>query len=91
MLDPSNRTAGRGLLLFAALMLGLSLYLGATEGLRAARWLPAAFWLAIAVLMACYGALLLGLLARAPRLLLIVGLGAGLAAFWLALRLAAGG
>ncbi len=81
MFDPSRRTTGRGLLLFAAIMLGLGLLLGITR--RA--WQDAVLWLAIAVFMACYGVIMLGALPRLHRLLLIVGLLAGGVALWLAL------
>jgi hypothetical protein len=81
MFDPSRRTTGRGLLLFAAIMLGLGLVLGVTQQ----AWQDAALWLAIAVFMACYGIIMLGVLQRLHRLLLIVGLLAGGTALWLAL------
>jgi hypothetical protein len=81
MLNPNDRTTGRGLLLFAALMLGLGLFAGAVRG----AWRDAGLWLALAVFMACYGALLLDRLPQLRRLLLAVGLVAGALAFGLAL------
>jgi hypothetical protein len=82
MFDPTPSTTGRGLLLFAALMLGLALFLGIVRQ----DWSNAGLWGAIAVFMACYGALTLDALPRLQRLLLIVGLLAGGVALWLALR-----
>lgn len=81
MFDPSRRTTGRGLLLFAIIMLGLAIFLG----VRQQAWQDAALWLAISIFMACYGIIMLGTLQRLHRLLLIIGLLAGGAALWLAL------
>ncbi len=81
MFDPSRRTTGRGLLLFAIIMLGLGIFLGITQQ----AWRDAALWIAISIFMACYGIIMLGALQRLHRLLLIIGLLAGGAALWLAL------
>lgn len=91
MLNPSNPTLGRGLLLFAALLLGLSGYLAAVEGLPFGRWQDAAMWLAVAVFMACYGLITLGALARWHRSLLLLGFAAGAVAFVIAVQLASRG
>ena len=87
MFDPSNPGMGRGMLLFAAIALGLALVVGFGQQ----SWRGAAFWLALAIFAACYGALLLGVLPRFQRLFLIVGLAAGGVAFWLALQASLGG
>lgn len=89
MLNPSNPTLGRGLLLFAALLLGLSGYLAAVEGLPFGRWHDAGMWLAVAIFMACYGLITLGALERWHRLLLLLGFVAGGVAFSFAVQLAA--
>lgn len=91
MLRPSDRTLGRGLLLFAALMLGLSVYLGVVQGLRLGRWQDALLWLAVAIFMACHGLITLGALPRWQRLLLVVGLVAGVVALLIAVQLASVG
>lgn len=88
MLNPSNPTLGRGLLLFAALLLGLSGYLAAVEWLPFGRWHDAVMWLAVAIFMACYGLITLGALERWHRLLLLIGFAAGAAAFGIAVQLA---
>ena len=80
MFDPSRRTTGRGLLIFAVIMLGFGLVLGIAEQ----AWREAALWLSIAVFMACYGLIMLGVPERFHRLFLVLGLLAGAAALWLA-------
>jgi hypothetical protein len=72
------------MLLFAALMLGLAIFLG----LGRQAWREAIFWLAIAVFMACYGTLTLNTLPALHRLVLLLGLAAGMVAFGLALQVA---
>ena len=87
MLNPSDPTTGRGLLLFAGLMLGFGLFVGVTQQ----AWWDAAFWLSLAGFMACYGALMLDLLPRLQRLMLVLGLASGGLAVLLALRMTIGG
>lgn len=87
-MNPSNQALGRGLLLFAALMLGLSGYLAVAQGLPLGRWLDTAMWLAVSILSACYGLITLGALARWHRPLLLLGCIAGAAALWIAVQLA---
>ncbi len=83
MLNPSNPTTGRGLLLFAGLMLGFGLFVGVGQH----AWWDAAFWLSLAGFMACYGALMLDVLPQLQRLLLVLGLASGGLALVLALRM----
>lgn len=80
MFDPSSRGTGRGLLLFAVLMLGLSGFLALRE-----MWRDAALWLAAAIFAACYGAVQLDLVPRLRTVWLVLGLAAGGAAFLIAL------
>lgn len=87
MFDPSNPAMGRGMLLFAAIALGLSIAVGFGQQ----SWRDALFWLALAIFSGCYGAITLDALPRLHRLLLIVGLGAGGVVFWLALQASLGG
>jgi hypothetical protein len=81
ILDPSRNTTGRGLLLFAVLMLGLGLFVGLVRQ----AWQDAALWLAAAIFMACYGTIMLGALPQLHRLLLVIGLITGVIAIGLAL------
>lgn len=90
-MNPSNQTLGRGLLLFAALMLGLSGYLGMVQGARLGQWRDAGLWLAVAIFMACHGLITLGVWARWQRLLLLLGFASGAAALWIAVQLASQG
>jgi len=80
MFDPLDRTTGRGLLLFAGLLVGLSAFLIVQR-----LWNDAALWLAAAIFLACYGMVQLDLLPRWRKLWLVLGLGAGAATFVIAL------
>lgn len=77
---------GRGMLLFAAIALGLSI----TMGVRQQAWRDVAFWLALAIFTGCYGAITLNALPRLQRLFLILGLAAGGVVFSLALQASLG-
>ncbi|GAC1357371.1 MAG: hypothetical protein NVSMB42_16410 [Herpetosiphon sp.] len=79
MHGPSTPALGRGMLLFGALMLGLALYLVWTH-----QWLNAGLWLTVAVFSGCYGAIVSLPHRRWDKLLLLVGLLAGVIAFCLA-------
>jgi hypothetical protein len=84
MLNPSDPTVGRGLVLFAAIMFAFSIFL-ATRG----AWQDASLWSTVSIFLACFGLITLDWLPRLRRLFLVVGLTAGIAAFavacWLAL------
>lgn len=81
MFNPSGTSTGKGILIFALIMLALGLWTGASR--RA--WADAMLWIAIAVFLASYGAISADLLPRFRRALLITGLIAGVLAFALAL------
>lgn len=76
MLNPMDRTTGRGLVLFAVLLAGLSAFLAVRQA-----WSDAAVWLAVAIFLACYGMIQLNLLPRWRKAWLALGLAAGIAAF----------
>jgi hypothetical protein len=82
MHGPPDIHTGRGMLLFAALMLVLALWISVGRG----DWTGAWLWFALAVFLGCYGVMMAGLMARWQRFLLVLGLLSGLAAFVLALR-----
>jgi hypothetical protein len=80
MLDPLDRTTGRGLLLFAGLLVALSAFLVVQR-----LWNDAALWLPAAVFLTCYGMIQLDLLPRWRKTWLVLGLSAGTATFVIAL------
>ena len=80
MFDPTDRTTGRGLLLFAGLLVGLSAILVVQR-----LWHDAALWLAAAIFLACYGTIQLDLLPRWRKTWLVLGLSAGVATLVIAL------
>ena len=80
MFGAPDPTVGRGIILFAILMLGLSLF----AGFGRQSWRDAILWLSIAIFMVCYGLIMLNKLPHLHRLLLIVGLASGVVGFGLA-------
>jgi Na+/H+ antiporter NhaD/arsenite permease-like protein len=82
MLGPPNAHSGRGLMIFAAVLVVLALWMS----LGNQQWLQAALFGSLAVMFGCYGAMLNDLFPRGQRVLLVVGLVAGVTAFVLALR-----
>jgi hypothetical protein len=80
MFDPLDRTTGRGLLLFAGMLVGLSAFLIVQR-----LWNDAALWLAAAITLACYGTVQLDLLPHWRKTWLVLGLGAGAATLVIAL------
>src|SRR5687768_3976538 len=82
MHGPPDTQTGRGMLLFAALVLVLALWMSLGRG----DWTGAWLWFALAVFLGCYGAMMAGLISRWQRVLLVIGLVSGLVAFVLALR-----
>ena len=82
MHGPPDVHTGRGMLLFAALMLVLALWMSFGRG----QWVDAGLWYALAICLGCYGAMLTTVSERWQRPLLILGLGSGVVAFGLALR-----
>ncbi len=87
MFHPSGSSAGKGILVFALIMLALGLWTGVSR--RA--WTDAMLWIAIAIFLGSYGAISADLLPRFRRALLIAGLAAGVLAFALALITMLGG
>ena len=83
MHGPPDTQTGRGMLLFAAIVLFLALWMSFGRG----QWVEAALWYAVAAFLACYGALMGGAPERWHRLLMMLGLVAGVIAFGLALRM----
>ncbi len=75
-------TMGRGMLLFAALIFALSVYLLITR-----QWLNGSLWLALAVFMSCYGTLVSARSSRWDKVLLGLGVVAGLLALGLVIKL----
>ena len=73
---------GRGMLIFAALMLALGLYLLATR-----QWLNGLLWLTIAIFIGCYGTLMSSRSSRWDKILLGIGALAALTAFGLVMKL----
>lgn len=84
MHGPPEAQTGRGMLFFAAVILGLALWMSVGRG----DWNNSALWFALAGFLGCYGALMGGAPPRWHRLLLVVGLVCGLAAFVFAVRMA---
>lgn len=82
MLNPLDPATGKGMLIFAGFLGALALVLGFGRN----AWRDAALWLALAVVLACYGSIVLNQLPRLHRWLLILGLVAGGIAFWLAVQ-----
>lgn len=82
MHGPPDSSMGRGMFLWAALILVLALWISVGQG----RWGDAVMWYAVALFSACFGGLLGGVGERWHRPLLIVGLFAGIVAFVMALR-----
>ena len=82
MHGPPDDHMGRGMLLFAALMLVLALWMS----IGGNQWRDAVLWYALAIFFGSYGALLGGASERWHRPLLVLGLAAGLVAFVAALR-----
>ncbi len=83
MHGPPDTQTGRGMLLFAAVVLFLALWMSLARG----QWAEAALWYALATFLGCYGAMMGGAPERWHRILLVLGLGAGVIAFGLALRM----
>ena len=81
MYTPTDPSTGRGVTLFALLMLALGLLTGLTRG----AWLDAALWLALGLFLGCYGLITLDRWPRYRRVLLALGLLSGVLAFGLAL------
>lgn len=84
MHGPPEMPMGRGMLLFAALMLVLALWISLGRG----EWAAAGLWYALAAFFACYGAIISGALERWRQLLLALGLVSGVVAFGYALWMA---
>ena len=82
MINPGDPATGKGLLIFAGFLGVLASVLGFGRG----AWRDAALWLALAVVLACYGAIILNLLPHFQRWLLILGIVAGGIALWLAVQ-----
>ena len=83
MHGPPDQSMGRGMLIFAGITVLLALWMSLGRG----AWADSALWFALAAFFGSYGALLGGAPERWHRPLLVLGLGAGLIAFVLALRL----
>ncbi len=84
MHGPPQTTTGRGLLLFAAIMLALALWLSVGRG----EWLASGMWFALAIFFACYGSIMSGVLERWRALLLALGMASGIVAFGYAVWMA---
>ena len=82
MHGPPNVHTGRGLLIFAAVLVVLALWMSFINQ----QWLDAGLFFALGIVFGCYGAILNNYAAEWQRILLGVGLVAGIAAFVLALR-----
>lgn len=80
MVGLPNTQTGRAMLISAVLVLALALWMSLGDG----RWLDASLYYALAIVFACYGALLSEVAPRWNRLLVIVGLLAGVVAFGMA-------
>ena len=77
MHGPPEMPMGRGMLLFAVLMLALAPWVSLGRG----EWAASGLWYALAAFFACYGAIMSDALDRWRRLLLAIGLISGVAAF----------
>lgn len=84
MHKPPQETTGRGLLLFAALMLALALWISVGRG----EWLASGMWFALAIFFACYGSIMNGALERWRTILLALGLAGGITALGYAIWMA---
>jgi asparagine N-glycosylation enzyme membrane subunit Stt3 len=82
MYGPPDKQMGRGMWLFAALMLVLALWMSLGRG----EWSDAVLWYGVAIFCACFGGLLGDVREQWHRPLLVIGLIAGVVAFAGALR-----
>jgi hypothetical protein len=77
MINPLDPATGRGLLIFAVIIFVFGLFIGIVRQ----AWQDATMLLSIAILMSCYGAIMLNALPRLHRWLLLIGLVTGATAF----------
>lgn len=82
MYGPPHQPTGRSMLLFAAMMFGLGCFL-----LLGRQWQIGGLWLAIALCIGSYGLLLIRRATAWDKILVVIGIMAGLIAFGLALSL----
>ncbi len=79
---PPNVHTGRGLMIFAVFLVLLALWMSVVNG----QWFDAGLFYALGIVFGCYGAILNNYAPQWQRLLLGLGLVAGIIAFVLALR-----